>query len=47
MNPNNDPTYLCPWCAVRFTIDQNAGIVQHCPTCGALLDVTEEADYHD
>lgn len=41
MNPNCDSTYLCPWCNVRFTIDQNGGRFQDCPTCGARLDLTE------
>lgn len=39
MNPNTDPTFLCPYCAVRFNIDQNGGYLQYCPTCGALLEV--------
>lgn len=37
MNPNENPTCLCPYCSVRFTVDQNGGDLQHCPTCGALL----------
>lgn len=41
MNPNVDPTFLCPHCSVRFHIDQNGGRLQYCPTCGALLEVTE------
>lgn len=42
MNPNEDPTTVCPYCAVRFTINQNAGVLQDCPTCGARIDLTEE-----
>lgn len=45
MNPNDDPTLVCPCCAVRFTADQNGGTLQHCPTCGALLDVVTGEEY--
>lgn len=40
MNPNVDSSIVCPWCSVRFHIDQNAGFIVDCPTCGARL-VTE------
>lgn len=38
MNPNEDPTFLCPHCSVRFNIDQNSGMILDCPTCGARIE---------
>lgn len=42
MNPNEDSSKVCPECSVRFHIDQNAGRLQYCPTCGFLVDVEGE-----
>ena len=41
MNPNEDPTFLCQFCSFIFLVDPNAGDLQHCPICGALLKVRE------
>lgn len=44
MNPNEDPTFLCPECARRFIVDLNGGVLQHCPICGNLCLVAEDVD---
>lgn len=41
MNPNVDSSILCPFCAVRFHLDQNAGLIVDCPTCGARLQIND------
>lgn len=46
MNPNEDPTFLCPECGRRFVVDLNGGYLQHCPVCGQLNIVAEDVDIY-
>lgn len=41
MNPNENPTTVCPYSSRRFIVNQNAGNLQDCPECGARIDLTE------